>query len=485
MTVHTIDAPPARAAPSPPPRVLVIGAGPIGLEAATLLVQQGFAVTIVETGDSIASAVWHWGHVRLFSANEINCTPWGLRTLADNGVQPPDILACPTGAEFSAFYLQPLADSLRRKGATMMMRTKVVSVSRDGVLKNEAVHAVGERVRETAQFSALVDGPNGEHMLTHIAAVLDCSGSYGQGNSVGPGGVPAIGERALREIRVGSGAPRVAWFDSLPDVLGRDRAAFLLPPPYVRQNNDPVRIALVGGGYSAATSLLALLDLCNAEPNTHMHIEWMMRKPASATSSPYEVIRADPLPARAALVQRANRVALGTETVPPNVKVVVHRGATIHTTQLTESGSVRIGFRVGGDAAHHEGEAECAIEVHRLISQCGFKPDLSISRELQVHHCYASEGPMKLASSLLAARVAAHASGDAAAASDCLKQEVPGPALLRTPEPRFYVLGAKSYGRNSAFLLTIGHKQVEAVVGMLEAELGVQHDLVVGGVGGL
>ena len=77
---------------------------------------------------------------------------------------------------------------------------------------------------------------------------------------------------------------------------------------------------------------------------------------------------------------------------------------------------------------------------------------------------------MKLAASLLAARLAAKASGDASAASDCLSQAAPGPDQLRTPEPRFFVLGAKSYGRNSSFLLTLGHAQVEAIVGMLEAE---------------
>ena len=46
----------------------------------------------------------------------------------------------------------------------------------------------------------------------------------------------------------------------------------------------------------------------------------------------------------------------------------------------------------------------------------------------------------------------------------------PGPGLLVSPEPRFYVLGAKSYGRNSAFLLKLGHAQVEAVVAMLRKE---------------
>ena len=52
----------------------------------------------------------------------------------------------------------------------------------------------------------------------------------------------------------------------------------------------------------------------------------------------------------------------------------------------------------------------------------GYRPSYDLASELQVHLCYASEGPMKLASSLLSATLKAMASGDAAGANDCLKQ---------------------------------------------------------------
>ncbi len=40
-------------------------------------------------------------------------------------------------------------------------------------------------------------------------------------------------------------------------------------------------------------------------------------------------------------------------------------------------------------------------EVDRVIANVGYTPDTSLYRELQVHECYASLGPMKLAAALL------------------------------------------------------------------------------------
>ena len=59
------------------------------------------------------------------------------------------------------------------------------------------------------------------------------------------------------------------------------------------------------------------------------------------------------------------------------------------------------------------------VKAEVVVSLVGFRPELELTRELQVHHCYASEGPMKLAASLLAQRVAAKGSS---AGGDCLKQ---------------------------------------------------------------
>ena len=86
----------------------------------------------------------------------------------------------------------------------------------------------------------------------------------------------------------------------------------------------------------------------------------------------------------------------------------------------------------------------------------------TIYKELQVHECYATRGTMKLSAALL----------DAGAA-DCLTVPAFGADVLRNPEPGFYILGHKSYGRNPGFLLETGFKQVAEVLATLAQEIEV------------
>ena len=101
--------------------------------------------------------------------------------------------------------------------------------------------------------------------------------------------------------------------------------------------------------------------------------------------------------------------------------------------------------------ALRNGDAE-EVVVDRVLALNGGVGDASLYRQLQVHECYATCGPMKLAAALLAD-----------SGGDCLQQTGHGPETLANPEPGFFILGAKSYGRNSQFLLSIGWQQVDDV----------------------
>ena len=95
-------------------------------------------------------------------------------------------------------------------------------------------------------------------------------------------------------------------------------------------------------------------------------------------------------------------------------------------------------------------------EVERIIANVGYSPDDGLFRELQVHQCYASQGPMALAAALLKQP-----------AGDCLTVAPQSGSVLNTTEPNFFILGAKSYGRGSHFLLRTGFEQVREVFALL------------------
>jgi hypothetical protein len=58
-----------------------------------------------------------------------------------------------------------------------------------------------------------------------------------------------------------------------------------------------------------------------------------------------------------------------------------------------------------------------------------------------------------------------------AGSTDCLTAPAVGVDVLANPEPNFWILGHKSYGKSSHFLLETGYKQVTEVVARLAEDL--------------
>ena len=381
-------------------QVAVLGAGPTGLEAALAAVERGWDVTVYEAAAHVGAYVRAWGHVRLFTPWSMDVSPRAARAL---GV--PEGGACPTGEEY-ARHLDRVAALL----PDVRLSTRVLQVAREGLLKHEEI---GTDDRGGRRFRLLVEGPDGVERLASADVVLDCTGTYGSPNPTGDGGIPAPGERALA-ARIERGIPRVdgSW-------VGR-------------------RVLLVGAGYSAQTTARDLVA-AGAE------LVWAVRREAPT----WGAVEGDPLPDRAALVASSRRIADGRV---PGAQVVP--GVVVDA--LSERGrDVVVALR---DAAGQT--REVAVDV--VVSATGFVGDAGLHRQLQVHACYATEGPIALAATLLGA-----------AGGDCLAQPAVGVDVLRNPEPRFFVLGSKSYGRNNTFLPRVGWEQVAEVVAALEAELPV------------
>ncbi len=401
-------------------RCAVIGAGPIGLEAALYAARLGADVTLYERGEEVSANVRDWGHVSMFSPFAMNHSPLGADLLAEAGHALPDDGAYQSGAEYVETYLEPLAGLSLLEGR-VELGTHVVSVGKDGLAKGDLI---GQEARLGRPFRLLVQESNGEERIRLADIVLDCAGMYGNPNALGNGGIPAPGERALRG--------RISY--RLPDVLGRERRDFA-----------GKTTLLAGDGYSAATTLLGLLKLAREEPGTR--VIWVTSRYPSLPT-----IEDDSLPRRAALTEEAGRVAVEGD---PNLDHI--SGGLVEEVRETPDGVFRM--ILGTDPARE-------IRADRIVANVGYSPDNSLYRELQIHECYASRGPMSLSAALLAA---------GGGGGDCLAVPLLGAATLKNPEPGFFILGSKSYGKGFNFLLKTGLEQIHdaftLITGRAEGDL--------------
>ena len=187
---------------------------------------------------------------------------------------------------------------------------------------------------------------------------------------------------------------------------------------------------MVGSGHSAFNALLDLSALARKAPGTE--VVWAIRR--REVGLLFGGGGRDALPARGSL------------------------GARLRA--LVESGQVRLvtGFRVArlalgerGVLVHGEGDAVVG-PVDELVVATGFRPDLGITRELRLKLDEVLESPVALAP-LIDPNV-----------HSCGTVYPHGAAELAHPEPGFYVVGMKSYGRAPTFLLLTGYEQVRSVV---------------------
>jgi hypothetical protein len=396
-------------------KIIVIGAGPVGIECAVYAKHLGYAVTVLEKGE-VGEHLRQWGHVRLFSPFSMNHTPLGRHILLDAGRRLPQDDAYLTGREHRETYLLPLVKSAALQP---VIRTgcKVLAVSRQGLLKGDHI-ATGER--RNHPFRVLIENANGTEEILEANIIIDASGSYSNPNWLGDGGIPAPGELANRD--------KITYY--LEEIVNGKATKYL-----------GKTTLLVGDGQSAGTTVQAFGQLLEADGSTRLI--WLTRH---NHPQPIAEIPDDPLPGRLKVAQDANRLV-------KHPRVEWKPGSVVDALRFDPTADQ---FTV----TIRRGNVTEQVTVDRIIANVGYSPDNAIYRELQVHECYASRGPMKLAAALLAE------SGSA----DCLTQTGKGPDVLKNPEPDFYILGMKSYGRNSNFLLRVGFEQVRDVFKLITGD---------------
>ena len=121
----------------------IIGAGPIGLEAASAALDAGLDVHVFERGEVGAHAI-AWGHLMMFTPWGMNLGPSSAARLVLSGWIRPDSGTCPTGDELAEQYLQPLA-RLPELHERVHTHAQVVFVSRSGALKSDGVGSENDR----------------------------------------------------------------------------------------------------------------------------------------------------------------------------------------------------------------------------------------------------------------------------------------------------------------------------------------------------
>lgn len=393
--------------------VVVIGAGPVGLAAAAHLLEQDLEPLVLEAGDQIGAAIAEWGHVRLFSPWQYDIDAAARRILAETGWTEPRPTALPTGSELVEQYLRPLAatDALTDR---IRSRTRVVGVSRQGIDKTRTLDREDRPLLVRAVHAGTV-------VDITARAVIDASGTWGHSNPLGTAGLPAPGEDDLPADGVLAGP--------LPDVLGRDRARFA-----------DRHTLVVGMGHSAANTLLALAELADQAPDTT--ITWAIRRGSPARL--YGGGDADGLPARGALGRRLKAaVQHGKITLVRNASIIQlsHPGDSGPTVVEAETRDGRVTW-----------------QIDQIVNATGFRPDLDLLREVRLDLDPGTEAPTRLAPMI---DPNFHSCGTVPAH---------GEQVLAHPEPGFYIVGAKSYGRAPTFLLATGYEQVRSIAAALAGD---------------
>lgn len=391
--------------------VVVIGAGPIGLATAAHLVERGIDAVVLEAGDSVANAVWLWGHTRFFSPWRFLVDAAARRLLEAAGwTMPAADRRAPTGQEFVDDYLAPLAD-LPEIASQIRLGSTVIAVSREGMDRT--------RTAGRAQTPFLVRIQHQDGQITEMAAraVIDASGTYTSPNPLASSGLSPVGYDKV--------AHRV--LHALPDVLGTDRARFA-----------GKHTVVVGAGHSAANTLLSLGTVAREEPGTRA--TWVIRNRSAirVSASP-----GDQLP---------DRAELGTQVVRMVQSGQIDQLDSFEIARVESSGG---GIRLIGT---RRGEV-ATLDADQVVNATGFRPNLDMLREIRLELDDVVEAPRRLAP-LIDPNV-----------HSCGTVEPHGFRELSHPEPGFFIVGMKSYGRAPTFLLATGHEQVRSVAAWLDGDM--------------
>lgn len=267
--------------------------------------------------------------------------------------------------------------------------------------------------RRDAEFTVHTVGADGREGRIAARAVLDASGTWATPGPAGADGLPALGERAAGD-RISYRIP-----DDVSALAGK-------------------HVLVVGAGNSAVHAVLRLTELARTEPETR--VTWVLRR--GGVGSVFGGGDGDGLPQRAALGVRARRAM---------EKGLVDVVTAFRVAELRADADADGVTAVAGDGREIPG-------IAHVFALTGFRPDTSFLSELRIDLDPALEAVAGIAAEI---DPNIHSCGSVGAT---------GARELVQPEPGFFIVGAKSYGRAPTFLALTGYEQVRSVAAHLAGD---------------
>jgi hypothetical protein len=382
--------------------VVIIGGGPIGLAAAAHLLQRDKEFVLLEMGARIGDSVADWGHVQMFSSWSLNTDSVAVQMLSQNGWKQPDPDKFPTGDELVSKYLEPLAN-LPGIAERIFLNRKVRAVARQR----------GKRLAARSDAPFVIDVMDTQnHALESLCAttVIDASGTWKTPSPLGGFGFEIQGETDDRIVK------------GIPNILGEHR-----------QTYSGKNTMVFGSGHSAIATINDLVQL-KREVNGGS-VTWVVRSQldgANAGACKPSILpgRGD-LEAGAKSLYERDEIRLIDSFYAQEVKALGGAGLLVSGTRNGRKSS---------------------LEADRIIVATGCRPDLAMTRELQLQHDHLFECALGVSQLI----TDAEARGEAIPAPH-------GYRALAHPEPDYFAVGMKSHGRAQNFFLMSGYEQVRSV----------------------
>jgi PAS domain S-box-containing protein len=322
--------------------IVIIGAGPTGIEAATLAKISGYDVLVIEKEATYGSSLKSYKDITMFTPWSYSYSPFGINLLKKNNLFKRPSIEYQTIKEYLDDYLLPLQ---KCASFSTLFNTKVQSIGKETIEKRDLI----DHRRSKYNFKLLCQQDCSKSYI-YTKNIIDASGVFSNPLALGEGRIEAIGESEYKNEIFYRALDKIA----LDTLKGK-------------------KVLISGSGFSLLKSLVGLQE--HGIDTIYIH---------ESKQKPYVSNLIDDIfSKRVYMVKKANDF-LNSDCVK------VYEDSAIELIQKENDA-----FLVSAK------NVKDAIKVDAIVSNHGFYSDSSIYEQLQIHLCYGSSAPMNYAASML------------------------------------------------------------------------------------